>query len=65
LHECLDRDHTLVLQVEGELDLDTAPLLAEKLTEAKLPAQEASWWISIGSGSSTQAACMSSLPGPA
>jgi anti-sigma B factor antagonist len=34
-HQVLDRDHTLVLQIEGDLDLDTAPLLAEKLNEVE------------------------------
>jgi anti-anti-sigma regulatory factor len=31
----LERDFTVILQVEGELDLATAPLLAEKLAEVE------------------------------
>jgi anti-sigma B factor antagonist len=31
----LERDHTVIVQVEGELDLATAPLLDEKLAEAE------------------------------
>jgi anti-sigma B factor antagonist len=31
----LQRDHTVIVQVEGELDLATAPLLDEKLAEAE------------------------------
>jgi anti-sigma B factor antagonist len=31
----LERDHTAIVRVEGELDLATAPLLDEKLAEAE------------------------------
>ncbi len=31
----LERDHTIIVRVEGELDLVTAPLLDEKLAEAE------------------------------
>jgi anti-sigma B factor antagonist len=36
--EIVERDHTLILKVKGELDLATAPLLKERLDQAEAAA---------------------------